>query len=262
MTADVLEDALGSLPVFGLEVLAELPLHRHFDRKHLLRVAELPRLVEELGAGTSVLEVGARRAVDYTSVYFDTPDLATYHDHRQGRRRRFKIRTRHYGEPAGALLEVKAKGLRGRTVKHRTPHPGPSPRDLDEEARRFITEVLAELYGMPAPAPLVPVLTTRFVRTTLLTDDGDRVTVDRDFHVVDGERELWFDRDWAVVESKSDVRHPAAGTALRRLGAKSDPVSKYCLGVAALHPGLPSNRWRRAQRLLGPEADRHLPTST
>ena len=250
MSVGPFDEVVGALPAFGLAVLETLPLHRRFDRKHLVRLRDLPEFVDGLGPGSSVLEVSGDRFVAYSSVYFDTPDLATYHHHRQGRRRRFKVRTRHYGDPLATMLEVKAKGVRGRTVKHRTPHPGPSPHTLDDDSRRFVADTLEALYGMAVPEGLVPVLETRFLRSTVLAPDGDRVTVDRDLHVVAGDRVVWFDRAWAVVESKSDVRHPAAEVALRRIGARTERISKYCLGVAALNPGLPSNRWRRAQRVI------------
>jgi hypothetical protein len=40
---------------------------------------------------------------------------------------------------------------------------------------------------------------------------------------------------------------------LRRLGVRPTSVSKYCVGVAALHPQLPSNPWHRTlRRYFGP----------
>jgi hypothetical protein len=42
---------------------------------------------------------------------------------------------------------------------------------------------------------------------------------------------------------------------LRELGVRPVSVSKYCVGVAALHPELPSNPWRRTlRRYFGPLA--------
>ena len=45
----------------------------------------------------------------------------------------------------------------------------------------------------------------------------------------------------------------AAERILRELGVRPASVSKYCVGVAALHPELPSNPWHQTlRRYFGP----------
>ena len=51
-----------------------------------------------------------------------------------------------------------------------------------------------------------------------------------------------------LVESKSSARGSAADRILRELGVRPASVSKYCVGVAALHPELPSNPWHQTLR--------------
>ncbi|MFC7744428.1 hypothetical protein ACFQXA_31035 [Nocardiopsis composta] len=46
-----------------------------------------------------------------------------YRQHVQGRRRRFKARTRGYLDSGTASFEVKMEGARSATVKERTAHP-------------------------------------------------------------------------------------------------------------------------------------------
>jgi hypothetical protein len=51
-----------------------------------------------------------------------------------------------------------------------------------------------------------------------------------------------------LVESKSAGRASAPDRILRELGIRPAAVSKYCVGVAALHPELPSNPWHQTLR--------------
>ena len=48
-----------------------------------------------------------------------------------------------------------------------------------------------------------------------------------------------------IVETKSADGQGAADRALAELGIRPVSMSKYCLGVAALHPELPANKWSR-----------------
>ena len=79
-------------------------------------------LAAELRASHRVLEIDGRREFTYRTTYFDTPDLRVFRDHQQRRRRRYKARSREYVDSGARMFEVKLKGARGRTVKHRMPY--------------------------------------------------------------------------------------------------------------------------------------------
>ena len=249
--ATVAELDLGTFASVGLEELLGLAdLQQRYDRKFVVEVALLPQLLAALGP-VHVLEVDGRRSTAYTSIYFDTPDLRTYRDHLQRRRRRFKIRTRHYGDPVAAMLEVKCKGLRGQTVKHRCEHPGPGPSELGEEAERFIAEVLAREYDQQPPGELAPIAESRFERITLVDVDAhERITIDLDLAVHANGRELRLGAAHAVVETKSPVRSGSAARSLMQLGLRPERVSKYCVGIAASHDHVRGNPWMPVLRRL------------
>ncbi|MFD2349805.1 VTC domain-containing protein [Nonomuraea ferruginea] len=134
-----------------------------------------------------MLEIGGRRQFRYTSTYFDTPDLLTFRQHRQQRRRRFKIRTRTYLDGGGRWLEVKLKDAGGGTDKHRVPYDGAPAHALTPEALDYLSTTLATGLRLPRPAPLGPVLSTDYRRVTLVDRSGAaRLTCDSGLVCHDG----------------------------------------------------------------------------
>jgi hypothetical protein len=238
-------------PIGLADLVASADLQRRFDAKYLVEVAQLPALVEALGPRIRALEVDGARSAPYHTVYFDTPDLLTYRDHLQRRRRRYKVRTRHYGDPDGAMLEVKLKGPAARTLKYRLPHPGPSIDELGPNALAFVEGILAGEYGWHAPEGLAPTLVTRFDRTTLADLDAtERVTIDRNLRVeIDG-HEVLLGGAHAVLEVKAPTPRGQATAALLELGRRPRSLSKYCLAVVALRPEVRGNPWLPTLRSL------------
>jgi hypothetical protein len=210
----------------GLEQLdAGAALRDRVDAKYVDPLAAFAALAERLTASHAALEIDGRRAFAYRSTYFDTPDLAAYRAHMQGRRRRYKCRSREYCDSGAFAFELKLKGLRGRTVKHRMPHDG---HELSAAAIAFLRERLGR-----EPGPLAPALTVTYTRVTVAAP-GERVTCDFDLTFNDAAR---LDPGMAIVESKSARGDALADRALRELGHRPQPLcSKYCLGVALTRP--------------------------
>jgi len=107
-------------PISLAETTDQAALQTRIDKKYLLPISLLGHVLDDLGAGLRALEIDGLRVFGYESVYFDTPRLQFYRDHVQGRRLRHKVRTRRYVDSDLTMLEVKEKGGRGETVKHRT----------------------------------------------------------------------------------------------------------------------------------------------
>ena len=108
-------------PLTLAELDAQAALDRRFDNKYIVSGENLQVLTRHLGCTHRVLEIDGRRLFEYRSVYFDSDSLLTYRSHIQGRRRRFKCRSRHYVDTDVHTFEVKLKGRRGMTVKRRIP---------------------------------------------------------------------------------------------------------------------------------------------
>jgi hypothetical protein len=243
---DTIHDAARILrPICLDDLVGAADLQTRVDRKYFVPAATFGFLTAELSSTFWVLEIDGQRTFDYESVYFDTPDLLTYRAHLQRRRRRFKARTRTYLDSGLCMFEVKTVATRGETVKDRMKHPVDDRASLTDEARAFLARTLDRAYGRPVPEGLQPTLINLYRRTTLASPvEGARLTCDVSLSC-HTERAGMTDRNTHVlVESKSANGFSQADQILRRLGVRPMSVSKYCVGIAALHPEVPSNPWR------------------
>jgi hypothetical protein len=236
---------LQDLEATSLHHLAEhADLQTRIDRKYVVPAPLLAIIVDLLGDDVRVLEVDGSRVFEYRSVYFDTPDLESHLGGARDRRQRFKVRTRTYGDGGTCMLEVKTRGGRGETVKHRLPYDEADRWTLTDDARAFVGEHVDRPDGGRG---LGPVLETRYRRTTLL-DGLSRVTIDRDLSWTcsDGDRRDLPDR--IVVETKSAGRPTTTDRILWSVGHRPVAFSKYSVGLAVLDPSLPANKWNAALR--------------
>lgn len=245
-------------PVSLSALMAEAELLTRFDRKYLLDRQQAEALLGEFDPATRVLTIDGRRRFGYESVYFDTPDLLSYRQAAHARRRRFKVRTRGYLDSGLAYLEVKVRGDRELTVKHRIDYDLGARGRLTAAGRDYAEDVLDQ-QGMDGSVAglLSPTLVTRYGRVTLLPPEpGLRVTVDaglawRAVHSAgsadDQERGLTLP-GLVIVETKSDARPSGIDRLLWRHGHRPLAISKYATGLAALRGELPSNKWSRVLR--------------
>jgi hypothetical protein len=217
------------------------------DRKYIVDYEMLARLLSQLGDDYLALEIDGERLQQYDSVYFDTPALRGYRHHLQGRRKRFKCRTRLY-DASTCFFDLKLKGKRGETVKHRLRHSPPAHGALTSEAITFLNRELMQAYGRTATGELVPMLHTSFARLALThARRQERLTLD--FGLVlsrTGSGERYRIRpDHVLIEAKSGSQLGTVDRLLPGLGVRPlSMCSKYCLGVALAHPALPTNPYR------------------
>ncbi|MEV0824052.1 polyphosphate polymerase domain-containing protein [Nonomuraea rubra] len=242
----LLAGVAAGMPAVGLEEVPELM--SRVDCKYIVTASTMARLSAELGDGFLALRIGGRRQFRYTSTYFDTPGLLTYHQHRQDRRRRFKLRTRTYLDGGGQWLELKLSGARGGTDKHRIPYDGVPGHTLTSQALEFVQDTLLSELRLIAPDTLEPVLATDYKRVTLIDRSGTaRLTCDTGLVFRDGRRSSPARGDLVLLESKSVDGKALIDKVLRGMGVRPVSVSKYCLAVAALRE-LPANRWHPVLR--------------
>lgn len=226
--------------------MAVADLQTRIDRKYLIPTAGFIELIARLDGRMDVLQIGGRRVFDYESVYFDTPDLLAYHQHAHGRRRRFKVRTRTYLNTAETVLEVKTEGGREETIKHRYPYGLADRYQMTAPARHIVADRLDD----PTIAHrLQESMLNQYRRATLVDPTtGSRMTCDVDLVFHGQHRHRAGPEDLILIESKTAGAAAPADTLLWRLGHRPAAISKYCVGLALLHPHLPANRWNRTLR--------------
>ncbi len=243
--------ALEELPGTTLAtVLSQAALQTRVDRKYLLDTDVLPVVLGRVAGALEVLRIDGRQGFGYHSTYFDTPGLAAFRLAGQGRRRRFKVRTRVYRDSGEAWLEVKTRGRRGATVKDRTPYDLADAGRLTPAAREYVAQTLVErdVDGVDVSA-LVATLHTSYVRTTLLLTDPDatsRATVDTGlvWRRPGGGPALSVPNQ-VIVETKGGSVAGSLDRALWRCGIRPARISKYGAGLAALDHELPALKWHR-----------------
>lgn len=238
----------GFTPISLDELDFQAALQTRVDRKYLVPLVRLDGVMRALAdaePGVRVLEIDGKRDFGYASQYFDTPAMDSFRSAAHRRRRRFKVRTRTYLDSGLCRLEVKTRGSRGTTVKHRTEHDD-APDHLGAGVD-FVSEVLQMTRALPVdPATLGPTLHTQYRRTTLLLPaTASRATIDTALEWRDGGSHLAVG-DVAVVETKSGSQAGALDRVLWERGIRPARISKFGAGLAALHPELPATRWRRA----------------
>lgn len=231
-------------PISLEEVVSEAALMTRVDKKFLLSAEQFTELMSRLGPDFRIMEIEGRRMFTYESVYFDTPDLEMFTAHKQGRRRRYKIRTRTYADSGLCMFEAKFKGLRGQTVKHRIPYALAERDAINPEATEFLRAQLRAEYNQELPH-LEPVMRSDYVRGTFVNPlDEERLTCDVNL-VYSREDTTVYGPDLFVIETKTANGRGAADSALSQMGIRPVSMSKYCLGIALLHPHLAANKWSR-----------------
>lgn len=262
--ATVATAAWAALPPISLEeLIEEASLLERVDRKYVLPVAAVAPLAAAAPSSTRVLDIAGRRTFGYSSTYLDTGDRLSFHSAGQGRRRRFKVRTRRYLDTGSCWLEVKTRGPRGVTLKERMPHPDVGVVPLSDEGHRFVDAILAaaRLSGVTSDQ-LLPVLVSSYRRTTLhLPGSNSRATIDVGvtWRAVGGRAHAELAcPDVAIVETKTGSTPSEIDRMLWAHGHRPTRISKFGVGMAALHPELPRLKWHRAmQRHLA--IPRHYP---
>ena len=115
-------ETLGRLGTITLSEMDSVRLLNRIDTKYVTTAGRLAEVLSDAAeAGYRALRTAGGQLSGYDSVYFDTPDLKMFMDHRNRRLRRQKVRTRVYVESGDAFLEIKRKDNKGRTSKKRIP---------------------------------------------------------------------------------------------------------------------------------------------
>ena len=242
----ILEIAQAMAPI-SLKEIETLALMDRVDVKFILHENEFLCALEEVADEYHILEVDGVRASRYLTTYFDTPDFAMYQMHHNGARTRFKLRWRWYLDSSIIFLEVKEKNNRERTRKTRIPLTEPVT-DLQTIDLTWLPERFAH-----DPATLTPTVWTRFRRLMLADiERGERITVDLDLQLGDADGHIVALPGLVIVEIKQQKFSLASPMARQIHDIHRSPhhISKYCVAMATLYPGIKNNQFKPVIRRL------------
>lgn len=231
-------DALDRLPTASKDVIRSRELQQRVDSKFFGPVEVLAAVLPALEGRYAVIRVPTGVAADYRSLYFDTPDLRCYHDHRRGRRLRHKIRIRHYPDRELSFLEIKSKRNERVTDKHRLALPYGS-RDLDDAGRAFLRQ------HCDLPVDQLELTLDNWFRRIIVfnLEFPERITIDLGLHARYRDQTLDLAR-LTILEVKQwpySAMTPMM-VALREHQLRERSVSKYTTAIAQLVPGVARNR--------------------
>lgn len=251
MNMQISQGLAGFAPI-SLEALnGKAAMLERLDHKYIVPADRLQAALAAFAPIFDVLEIKGKRAFTYATRYFDDPAQRAYYDHHQGRRKRCKVRVRHYVEANLSFLEVKLKDARDVTVKKRLPLEAPLAQ-LDQRCMDFIDDCYSGLYGEAFDAWLFPVIAMEYRRITLVArEGGERLTIDTGLHFAADDAARQVAPDLFIIETKSARGNGIADKILRGLHLHpTGSCSKYCIGMAALGQVQRHNRFLPAMRKL------------
>jgi len=229
--------ALSRYKEIGLEDLPRENLMERIDRKYVVSISEVGSFLKGLEGDYRIVKAAGSVVAPYRSVYLDTENFKYYNKHRRGFSNRVKVRYRTYPKTDTTFLEFKSKNNKGRTSKTRIPL-----NDLEypfsEDSRSF----LENLIPSDDVSELQKSVEVEYDRLGFIAKHGEeRFSVDFDLRAKLNHKEVYFG-DLAIIEVKQDkyTLSPVIKQ-LREKGIREASMSKYCMALSLLKPGLKWN---------------------
>jgi hypothetical protein len=221
-------------------LVAQRQLLRRIDSKFVLPAGDVGDLLAGLAHEYVVMPVPGATWATYGSLYFDTPNLRCFHDHRRGRRIRHKLRIRHYVDRNLSFFEVKTKHNELITEKRRL--------ELAAGSEQLDTREIAFARAharLEVSDELAPVARIQYRRLTLIgISVNERATIDVGLEVISlGGNRHSLDHV-AIVELKQPTLDCGSPIKQRLIsgGHRERSLSKYIAAVAHVFPGERKNR--------------------
>lgn len=243
---DIVDTLAGFSDISLEETNKSAQMLKRIDNKYVVGRSALLSVLDELREDFKILRIDRRGIFSYKSCYFDDNGLC-FKEHQQGKRQRFKVRTRLYVESDKAYFEVKLKGKRGQTDKSRQKCDHFYAYAVDDEQQKMLCELYKESYGKEFRFTMRPALHVTYNRFTLVSAlGGERITIDFNlgFSTPCGKR-AQIGNDFVIIETKSaDGRGRSDRILKRNRIRQADGCSKYCIGMALVGEVRNFNKFR------------------
>ncbi|MCA0229801.1 MAG: polyphosphate polymerase domain-containing protein [Bacteroidetes bacterium] len=236
----MIERFLDSFSKISLNDMESTRLMNRIDFKYMFRKDDLGDVLTQLQPYYHVLRMSSKTVFRYDTLYFDTPERLFYHQHLHGKLNRYKVRARRYVDTDAQFLEVKLKDNKRRTIKKRIAIEELSL-DLCPTSTDFLDNIADDFSAMA----LEPTVWVYYHRFTLVNKTcPERVTFDLNMWF------RWQDQSGiyphiVVAEAKQRAYFQSPFTLLMRdMGIREGGLSKYCLGLMSVEPGIKANLFK------------------
>lgn len=235
----------------SLEELSSVSLMNRIDTKFITTYPVLQRILQDAQqADYRVCEIDNKRLLGYYSVYYDTPHLHMYTEHRNKKMNRQKVRVRTYLTGGHTFLEIKNKTNKGRTKKKRMAIPKEITMHIMDHNS---THDFIHKNTKWGKHPLLPEVTTEFNRITLVNPElSERITIDVQFraHNFQHLKDIHID-NLAIIELKQDgKKHSTMRQILLQNRVFPYKISKYCMAVSLTDPNARVGRFRKKLKYI------------
>jgi hypothetical protein len=211
------------------------------DTKFVFSAQQLPTILKQLKNNFRILEVEGVRQSRYETLYFDTPDFQFYHRHQTKKLNRYKVRARKYVESDVNFLEIKFKNIKGRTVKERI-----KTSEINQffESHQEEAKFIERKTGVNCER-IQPALWVNYNRITLVNNNhSERLTIDVGLNF-EWEGEVADYSFLVIAELKQGKAERSVFSGIMKsLFIREGGFSKYCIGIASLHPEIKQNNFK------------------
>lgn len=232
-------EILDSYDSIHLGEMDNVRLMNRMDQKYLFSTFRLPEILSACSSEYRVLTICGSRSCRYETRYYDTGNMEMYTRHHNGKQNRHKVRFRTYLDTGLSFFEIKFKNNKGRTIKDRIKVKGETGRiegDLEwllENKTSYTREMLQEA------------IKVYYNRITLVHKSlPERITIDTCLNFQTSSNACGYP-GLVIAEIKQDKS--SRSPFIRLMQDHFIPpytISKYCLGVASLHPGVKINNFK------------------
>lgn len=201
-----------------------------FEDKYLLKARSTGGIISYLHRFGVPDPHGVDGKYQVTSLYFDTRDLLCYHDYKDGKLNRFKLRLRSYDAFKTSFLEVKIK-------ENQLSYKSRSSLLVDPE--NFILPPFENLsplkYQFLKKLSFRPSIYTKYDRYAFMLDNF-RITLDTNLSFATFRTDpLWRHSSVTVLEIKGEGKYtPAMQVLIKTHDLRRSSFSKYAKGIEEL----------------------------
>lgn len=237
-----------SFKPINLADIGEVSLLDRLDYKYIFHIDKVKHLLKALSENYYILEIDSYRIHPYKTLYFDTSDFKLFNMHQNGRKNRFKFRTRQYSASGHVFNEVKLKTNKGKTIKKRISR-SQFQTEIDNKFSNLIIENTIQ-----NPTDLIPAIYIYFDRITFCDfNKSERLTLDLKLNFEDTfSDKIKSFNNMVILEVKQDRlnRTSNINDILNKLRIFPMGSSKYCLGIYHIKDNIKKNNFKPKNRFI------------